>query len=162
MSCRQQACLPISQVTHKKLSLDQLLQRTALEAIPEPDIPKQEHDKSKDIVVLVCATANVLTLHPADEDSKDEIGKLDSQRRLDLAAQFQHEGYTIVGLQETRLRRPRAFPMGPFFGFSAAAGDKGQAGLELWIKSDFLQKQHQPLVVHASKRIRMVKEVRQE
>jgi len=34
-----------------------------------------------------------------------------SHRRIDLAAQFQQEGYTIIGLQETRLKKARAMPV---------------------------------------------------
>ena len=74
-----------------------------------------------------------------------------------MASQFQQAGYTIVGIQETRLRRPRAFPIGPYSVVAAAAGDTGQAGIELWIRADFICGQSKPLVVHATKRVLMVK-----
>ena len=93
-------------------------------------------ERAKDVIILKVASANVLTLHPADEARFAEQGCLDSHRRLDLAAQFQRFDYTVVGIQETRLRRPRAFPIGPYAAFAAASGDRGQAGIELWIREN--------------------------
>ena len=90
--------------------------------------------KVKAVNIFKIATANALTLHPADETRLAEQGRLDSHRRLDSAAQFQRLEYTVVVIQETRLSRPRAFPIGPFAVCAAAAGERGQAGIELWIR----------------------------
>ena len=56
-------------------------------------------DRVKDVIILKIASANVLTLHPAEETRSAEQGCLDSHRRLDLAAQFQRFDYTVVGIQ---------------------------------------------------------------
>ena len=80
-----------------------------------------------------------------------------SHRRIDLAAQFQQEGYTIIGLQETRLKKARAMPVRIFTVIASSAGDKGQAGIELWIKSSFLSPGKVPIVLHADMRMLLVK-----
>jgi exonuclease III len=61
---------------------------------------------------------------------------MDSHRRLDLAAQFQAIKLDIIGLQDTRLRKPRALAVGEYIVFAAAAATpKGQGGVEIWIRT---------------------------
>ena len=81
---------------------------------------------------------------------------MDSHRRLDLLAQFVAADLTLIGLQETRCRRPRAKDSGPHKLFSSAAGPRGQAGLELWAQKTWLRPMATQLVVHADQRLLMV------
>ena len=77
---------------------------------------------------MVCATANALTLHPAEERSSFTALNLDSHRRLDLASQFTAAKITVIG-QETRLSVARAVGIGQYIVFAAAANAKGQGGI---------------------------------
>ena len=59
-------------------------------------------------MVMRWGSANVLTVHEGVGLAADrEKGLSASARRLDLEAQFNASGYSIVGLQETRCRRER-------------------------------------------------------
>ena len=72
---------------------------------------------------------------------------------MDLATQFQAVHYVMIGLQETRRRIPRARGIGPYVSFAAAAGNKGQGGLELWVLRTWVQKVVAQLVLYATNRI---------
>ena len=63
-----------------------------------------------------------------------EKGLSASARRLDLEAQFNASGYSIVGLQETRCRREGDRKGRHYYMIGTAASDIGQGGCELWIK----------------------------
>ena len=80
----------------------------------------------KAIYALACATANVITLHPKEEQCTPNSVALGSHRRLALVAQFQALELVLTGLQETRMRVPRARGVGPYQVFAAAAGTRGQ------------------------------------
>ena len=110
-----------------------------------------------DFCILVCATANVLTLHPAEERPSTSLLKLDSHRRLDLASQFTAAGITVIGLQETRLGVARAMGIGQYLIFAAAANGKGQGGMELWMRSSWVPSPHDALVMFASNRLLIVR-----
>ena len=49
------------------LSIDQLLQCTCLNELPVPGSDQLTEQKLDDLLILACATANVLTLHPREE-----------------------------------------------------------------------------------------------
>ena len=74
----------------------------------------------------MCATANVLTLHPAEERPSTSLLKLDSHRRLDLASQFTAAGITVIGLQETRLGVARATGIGQSLFCSSSKWKRGK------------------------------------
>ena len=105
----------------------------------------------------MCASANVLTLHPAEERPSSSLLKLGSHRRLGLASQFTAAGITVIGLQETRLSVPRATGIGQYLIFAAAANGKGQVGMELWIRSSWVPNPHDVLVMFASHRLLIVR-----
>ena len=122
--------------------------------------PQQKRKVKKcheDFCILVCATANVLTLHPAEERLNDTESRLDSHRRLDLASQFTASQITVVGLQETRLSVARAAGIGQYPIFAAAANAKGQGGAELWIQSSWVPNPSKALVLVASHRVLIVR-----
>ena len=79
-------------------------------------------------------SANVLSLHEGVGLAADrEKGLTASARRLDLEAQFNASGYSIVGLQETRCRREGDRRGRHYYMIGTAASDIGQGGCELWI-----------------------------
>ena len=110
-----------------------------------------------DFCIPVCASANVLTLHPAEEMLNATAKNLDSHRGLDLASQFAAAKITVIGLQETRLRIARAFGIGHYLIFAAAANAKGQGWIELWVLSSWVPKPQEVLVLFASPRILIVR-----
>ena len=75
----------------------------------KPDPKLFEHKGKKRTarpMVMRWGSANVLTLHEGVGSAAfREKGLSASARRLDLEAQFNASGYSIVGLQETRCRR---------------------------------------------------------
>ena len=81
---------------------------------------------------------------------------MDSHRRLDLLAQLQAATLTVIGLQETRCRKPRAKDTGPYKVVSSAAGPRGQSRLELWVATAWLQSAATPLVLYADHRLLLV------
>ena len=85
-------------------------------------------------MVMRWGSANVLTLHETVGSAVvREKGLSASARRLDLEAQFNASGYSIVGLQETRCRREGDRKGRHYFMIGTAASDIGQGGCELWI-----------------------------
>ena len=85
-------------------------------------------------MVMRWGSANVLTLHEGVRLAADrEKGLTASARRLDLEAQFNASGYSIVGLQETRSRREGDRRGRHYYMIGTAASDIGQGGCELWI-----------------------------
>ena len=88
--------------------------------------------------VMRWGSANVLTLHEgAGSAANREKGLTASARRLDLEAQFNVLGYSIVGLQETRCRREGDRRGRHYCVIGTAASDIGQGGCELWISLKF-------------------------
>ena len=85
-------------------------------------------------MVMRWGSANVLTLHETVGSAVvREKGLSASARRLDLEAQFNASGYSIVGLQETRCRREGDRKGRHYYMIGTAASDIGQGGCELWI-----------------------------
>ena len=101
---------------------------------PDPKLFVYGKMRTSRPMVMRRGSANVLTLHEGVGLAADrEKGLTASARRLDLEAQFNASGYSIVGLQETRCiregdRRGRHYNM-----IGTAASHVGQGGCELWI-----------------------------
>ena len=76
--------------------------------------------------------ANVLTLHPADEQPDAWIGCNVSGRALDLQAVMHEWGADIVGIQEARDRHDSQ-RSGQHFEVFATAAAQGHGGGQLWI-----------------------------
>ena len=111
--------------------------------------------KGGEFAVVRCASTHVLTLHPQEKTGKEGTS-MDSHRRLGLLAQFQAAKLTLVGLQETKCRRPRAKDTRPYRVFSSAAGPRGQSGIKLWVLKDWLQSTTTQLVVYTDHRLLLV------
>jgi hypothetical protein len=79
-----------------------------------------------------------------------------SHRRLDLATQFMAMDLAIIGLQETRIRKPRAKDIAKHAVFASAATSRGQGGLEIWIRKDWLPSAGKSLILHADHRLLIV------
>ena len=122
-------------------SITDALRWTEVEMGEDPQL-KRKVKKCKDafcfFFILVCAPANVLTLHPAEERSSVTEPRLDSYWRFDLASQFLASQMTVVSLQETRLSVARAVGIGQYLIYAAAANARGQGGVELWILSSWV------------------------
>ena len=103
----------------------------------KPDPKLFEHKGKKRTarpMVMRWGSANVLTLHEGvGSAAVREKGLSASARRLDLEAQFNASGYSIVGLQETRCRREGDRRGRHYYMIGTAASDIGQGGCELWI-----------------------------
>ena len=80
---------------------------------------------------LVLVSANVCTLHPAEEHTLGMV----SARRLSLIESFRRAGASIVGVQEARGKFKCKRWVEDFY-VVASASDKGHGGMELWISSD--------------------------
>jgi hypothetical protein len=146
---------PLAKPVHEPVpfSIHHALYWTDLEEGRDPVEGSVKTPSNLSIYEIKVATATVLTLAPADEGGADDGTVFHSHRRIDLAAQFQQEGYTIIGLQETRLKKSRSMPVGIFTVIASPAGDKGHAGIDLWIKSSFLSPGKAPIVLHADMRM---------
>ena len=93
---------------------------------PAP-MPRGEAGEARARVTLHLATANVLTLRPAQE----EDGR-SSWRREQLADQLAARGVSAVGVQEARGRSDSVKLVGEYLMISAAASPAGCYGVELW------------------------------
>ena len=80
---------------------------TSVMMMPDPKLFEQKGKKrTARPMMMRWGSANVLTLHETVGSAiVREKGLSASARRLDLEAQFNASGYSIVGLQETRCRR---------------------------------------------------------
>ena len=67
----------------------------------------------KNLVVMACASANILTMHPKEKLSVRQAKSVDSHRRHGLVAQFKAAKLVMTGLQETRRKWARASGIGP-------------------------------------------------
>ena len=56
-----------------------------------------------------------------------------SARRLQIAQQFGKEGYHVLGLQETRVRRSAQFQCEGWLVWTAVAAAAGMSGVEVWL-----------------------------
>ena len=92
----------------------------------DPQQKRKVKECKDEFCILVCATANVLTLHPAEERPSTSLLKLDSHRRLDLASQFTAAGITVIGLQETRLGVARATGIGQYLFLQQQQMERGK------------------------------------
>ena len=86
--------------------------------------------KKEKLVVMPSASAHILTMSPEEEAHRPQSVAFDSHRRLDLSEQCKEAKLVIIGLQETRMNRSRARPIGPYRVFVAAVGKRGQGGIE--------------------------------
>ena len=102
---------------------------------PDPKLFEQKGKKrTSRPMAMRWGSANVLTLHEGVGLAADrEKGLTASARRLDLEAQFNASGKSIVGLQETRCRREGDRRGRHYYMIGTAASDIGQGGCELWI-----------------------------
>ena len=101
------------------LSLDHALYWTQIDTILDPLNYSSVHSnaKSRDIVHLHVATANVLTLY-----------------RLDRAYESMEASLHIIGIQEPRERDPFPWNVADYVVFASRATDRGAGGCELWIR----------------------------
>ena len=101
------------------LSLDHALYWTQIDTILDPLNYSTVHSnaKSRDIVHLHVATANVLTLY-----------------RLDRAYESMEASLHIIGIQEPRERDPFPWNVADYVVFASRATDRGAGGCELWIR----------------------------
>ena len=92
-------------------------------------------DDSTWVGQITFASANVCTLE------QDQVlpGTSVTYKAAELMKQFQDAEATIVGVQESRARSNGQHNHGPFTCL-VAAGDKGQAGVELWINGPVLSR----------------------
>ena len=81
-------------------------------------------------VLLKCATANVLTLHPALAQHGSGI----TARLESLLRSFANEQILLIGAQETRSKLDGHRVVDDFHILSAPATDKGVGGCQLWIR----------------------------
>ena len=102
---------------------------------PDPKFFEQKGKKRKVTPMMIrWGFANVLALHETvGSVVVREKGLSASARRLDLEAQFNASGYSIIGLQETRCRREGDRRGRHYYMIGTAASDIGQGGCELWI-----------------------------
>ena len=90
-------------------------------------ISNQGEDLVEQSATLVMATVNVGTLKYGSGDGQGVSWKV-----VELLHQIEHKGIHIVGVQESRARASGCVEMGPFTRI-IAAGERGQAGVELWL-----------------------------
>eukprot|EP00435_Cladocopium_sp_Y103_P043087 s478_g12.t1 len=91
-------------------------------------IPSKPEEGLKRVDTLCLATANVHTLdYQGTELEFAASTKIDS-----IMQQMLTNGIHIVALQETRARQTRTATIGPYTRF-ISAGERGQAGVELWL-----------------------------
>ena len=83
--------------------------------------------RNEEVIRLKLGTASVTTLHPREQGS---VGV--STRWLQSAQQFRKEGYQVLGLQETRVRRSAQFRYELLLVWVAAA-EAGRSGVEVWL-----------------------------
>ena len=135
--------------------LDQALLWNEVEALPDElmELSYCRPRRAGQLTVVRCASPNVLTVHPQEERPGKEGASMDSHRRLDLVSQFQAAKSTVIGLQETRCRRPRAKDTRPYRVFSTATGPRGQAGLELWVLKTWPATSETKMVLHSDQRV---------
>ena len=69
---------------------------TEVEMGQDPQQRRKVQECDEEFCILVCATANVLTLHPAEERLNTTVSKLDSHRILDMASQFMATSVTVI------------------------------------------------------------------
>ena len=81
---------------------------------------------------LSLVSANVLTLHPADEQPDSLIGCNFSGHALDLQAAMHEWSADLVGIQEARDRHDSQ-RSGLHFDVCAAAAARGRGGVQLWL-----------------------------
>ena len=84
-------------------------------------------------LVLRVGSANVLTLHPAQEHLQDGEW-LPSARRAALARQFREAELSIIGVQEGRARTSSRRSVEGFRVWATAAEPNGAGGVELWVR----------------------------
>eukprot|EP00435_Cladocopium_sp_Y103_P035345 s1432_g9.t1 len=80
-------------------------------------------------LTLRVATANVLTLYPAQERAATFLGA----RAEHLAMLFHHAGVHCAGIQETRCRQAGHVDFDRFHVLSSSATCQGHGGMQLWI-----------------------------
>ena len=78
-------------------SLEHALKWAEIEVAPDELMQRKDQGVQKGFYQLACATANVLTLRPAEERVSHCSQSLDSHRRLNLSTQFlaAHVGYDL-------------------------------------------------------------------
>ena len=93
-----------------------------------------QHTNREVSVTLKFATANVATMAYGTER-----GEGVSVKALEILRQFEENQVHIIGVQESRARRSQCVENGPYTRL-IAAGECGNAGVELWINGQALAK----------------------
>jgi hypothetical protein len=96
---------------------------------------------------LSFCTANVLTLHPAQE----AVAGI-SVRRLQLEQEFDTQGLAFVGIQEGRRREPASQRGRSFWMVAAGAEPSGTCGVELWVHQSQVQSDRDLALVYQDPR----------
>ena len=119
-----------------------------------------DNSPTADATTLRVATANVLTLFPAQQHASGFLGA----RAEDLAAQFHSAGLHFVGLQETRAKVSGHTTLGHFHVLSSAATSRGQGGIQLWVnraistsQGSICMTEHDLHILHATSRRLLVR-----
>lgn len=105
-------------------------------------------------LTCVLATANVLTLLPGRKQLQ-EIGLQGRTRTAALQRQFCEQGIHVIGLQETRMKKPARFDADDYYVLCGSATARGHYGTQLWFSKHlpldregtlFFRKEHLKIV----------------
>ena len=111
--------------------IEQALQRTELEGEADElmELGLRPPRKCGEFAVVRCASTHMLTLHPQEKQgSKVRVWTLIGGWTCWLS--FRRQKLTLVGLQETKCRKPKAKYTGRYRVFSSAAGPRGSQALK--------------------------------
>ena len=109
---------------------------TSLKMPSQEDVVPTDVSKDTHTMSLRMATMNVGTLHPVEDSHAATIC---SMKAAEILRQRQLEQLHAVGVQESRARQNQMLVHGPFTRL-ISKGDRGQAGVELWLDTDALAK----------------------
>ena len=116
---------------HAELFWTEALEGQAPAAQPSRPAPPPRRAQACGHQELLLATANVLTLRPAEEADGAA-----SVRRCQLADLMAHQGVHVLGIQEARSRKEFAREQCDYVMVASAADRAGNYGTELWFHRD--------------------------
>lgn len=105
-------------------------------------------------LTCVLATANVLTLLPGRKQLQ-ESGLQGRTRTAALQRQFGEQGVHVIGLQETRMKKPARFEADEYYVLCGSATARGHYGTQIWFSKHlpldregtmFFRKEHLKIV----------------
>lgn len=105
-------------------------------------------------LTCVLATANVLTLLPGRKQLQ-ESGLQGRTRTAALQRQFGERGVRVIGLQETRMKKPARFEADEYYVLCGSATARGHYGTQIWFSKHlpldregtmFFRKEHLKIV----------------